>query len=325
MNNGTVILAGGSGFLGRVLRQHFLRQGRRVVVLTRHPRSDAREWIERPWDGRTLGPWTSALEGAEAVINLAGRSVDCRYHARNRRQILESRICSTRVLGEAIARCRIPPAVWLNSSTATIYRHVLHRDWAESGEVAATPEAQDAFSVEVATAWERTLDDALVPPTVRKVALRTAMVLGGGPGGVLPVLSRLVRWGLGGTMAGGRQYVSWIHERDFCRAIDWILAHPSLSGPVNLAAPNPVPNGEMMRCLRARLGRPWGLPSTRWMLVAGAWLLRTEIELVVKSRRVIPGRLLDSGFRFEFGELAPALWDLTRNPRAAEVGGKGGQ
>jgi hypothetical protein len=309
MKTPRIVLAGGSGFLGRLLADALVAQGADVVVLTRTPRADGKA-REACWDGRRPGDWCREIDGADAVINLAGRSVDCRYHERNRRLILESRIESTRALGEAIRNCAKPPRVWLNSSTATIYKHALDRPMDEAtGEIGATPEAKDAFSVEVARAWERTLDEARTPAT-RKVALRSAMVLGSGKNSVLPVLRRLVRLGLGGPMAGGRQFVSWIHEQDFCRAVDWLLLRDDISGPVNLAAPNPVSNDELMRSLREVCGVPFGLPATRWMLELGAFFLRTETELIVKSRRVVPGRLLSGGFEFRFPRLRAALENL---------------
>jgi uncharacterized protein (TIGR01777 family) len=213
-------------------------------------------------------------------------------------------------LGQAIAACKQPPRIWFNSSTATIYKHSVDRPMDEAtGEIGATPEAKDAFSVEVACAWERVFGAARTPGT-RKVALRTAMVLGKGRNSVLPVLQRLARSGLGGRMASGKQFVSWIHREDFCRAIEWLIQRDDLIGPVNLAAPNPVPNAEMMRLVRRVCGVSVGLPAPRWMLEAGAFLLRTETELIIKSRRVIPGRLAASGFQFRFPELEGALQDL---------------
>jgi len=304
-----IILAGGSGFLGHVLRDHFLKQGCDVVVLTRSPRQRDGNFRECFWDGRTPGEWTKELDGADVLINLAGRSVDCRATARNRRLMMDSRVDSTRVLGEAIARCANPPKVWLNSSTATIYKHTLGPAWDESGEIGATPEAQDAFSIEIATAWERAFDAAQTPRT-RKVALRMAMVLGQGRNSVFPVLCRLARCGLGGHMSSGRQYVSWIHEVDLCRAIDWIVEHEDISGPVNLAAPNPVTNREMMATVRERCGVSLGLPAPEWLLEVGAFFIRTETELVIKSRRVVPGRLLASGFEFQFPHLREAMVNL---------------
>jgi uncharacterized protein (TIGR01777 family) len=315
MKSRRIILAGGSGFLGHILRKHFFGQGCDVVVLTRSPKDANGAGRECFWDGRTSGEWSRELDGADVVINLAGRSVDCRYHSRNRRLMMDSRVDSTRVIGEAIAKCANPPKVWLNSSTATIYRHTLGPAWDESGEIGATSEAQDAFSIEVATAWEREFNAAQTSRT-RKVALRSAMVFGPGANSVFPVLCRLARIGLGGRMASGKQYVSWIHEADLCRAIDWLIERDGFSGPVNLAAPNPVTNSEMMALVRELSGVPFGLPAAAWMLEVGAFFLRTETELIIKSRRVVPGRLLSGGFEFHFPELRPALEDLCKRTAA---------
>ena len=309
MNARRIILAGGSGFLGHVLRNHFLKQGCDVVVLTRSPRQINGNGRECFWDGRTIGEWTRELDGADVLINLAGRSVDCRYTARNRRLMLDSRVDSTRVLGEAVARCVNPPKVWLNSSTATIYKHNFGAAWDESGEIGATPEAKDEFSVQIAKAWEQALD-ATPTPRTRKVALRMAMVFGHGRNSVFPMLCRLARCGLGGHMGSGRQYVSWIHEADLCRAIDWIVEHEDISGPVNLSAPNPVTNREMMASVRELCHAPFGLPAAEWMLEVGALFLRTETELIIKSRRVVPGRLLSSGFQFQFPHLRETMTNL---------------
>jgi uncharacterized protein (TIGR01777 family) len=309
MNRERIILAGGSGFLGKLLSQYLTERGYDVTVLTRHPNKSSGNIKEIHWDGCTLGPWAEQLNGARALINLAGKSVNCRYNKHNRRLILDSRVNSTRVLWEAIGRCTKPPKVWLNSSTATIYKHCLDHTMDECGETGATPEAKDAFSVQVARDWERTFDSANTPAT-RKVALRTAMVLGSESGGVLHVLRRLVRAGLGGHMGNGRQYVSWIHEEDFCRAIEWLISNENVHGAVNLAAPNPVPNRRLMASLRGACGKSFGLPATLWMLKIGAFFMRTETELIIKSRRVIPGRLLASGFNFRFPGLEEALADL---------------
>lgn len=308
-----IVIAGGSGFLGRVLADHF-RDRFEIVILTRSPKPETEPGIRKvPWDGRTPGAWAKELEAAAALINLAGRSVDCRYHLRNRRLIMDSRIESTRALGEAVATCKHPPPVWLNASTATIYKHSLDRPMDEAtGLVGATPEAKDAFSVDVATAWEKTFFEAAVPAGVRKVALRSAMVLGNYRNSVFPVLRRLARNGLSGTLASGRQFVSWIHQRDFCRAVDWILTHRNLDGCVNLAAPNPLPNAEMMSLVRKHCKALFGigLPAPEWLLEVGAFFLRTETELVIKSRRVIPARLLADGFRFQFEIFEDAVKDL---------------
>jgi len=310
MTTKRIVLAGGSGFLGRLLGRRWIQGDGEVVVLTRSPSQRDGEIKEVHWDGATLGAWTAQIDGARAVVNLTGRSVDCRYDARNRREILQSRVNSTRVLGEAIAKSGQPPPVWLNSSTATIYRHAFDRPMDEAtGEIVATPEAKDAFSVEVACAWEKALADAGTPAT-RRVALRTAMVLGAGRNSVLPVLRRLARLGLGGKMASGRQFVSWILEEDFCRAVQWLIERDDISGPVNLAAPNPVTNRELMETMRRVCGAPFGLPASRWMLEIGAFLLRTETELMIKSRRVVPGRLLAAGFDFRFPTFEHAVRDV---------------
>lgn len=311
MNPRRILIAGGSGFLGQILSRFFTDLGWRVVILTRMPKLNSPNVREIHWDGETLGDWVRELEGAEAMVNLAGRSVNCRYHARNRRIILESRLKPTRVLGDAIHRCPHPPRVWLNSSTATIYRHTFGPAWDEAGETGGTPEARDEFSVKVATAWEHELEQARTPNT-RKVALRTAMVLGHGRNSVFPMLRRLVRLGLGGRMASGKQFVSWIHQEDFCRAIDWLSRNDDFRGVVNLAAPNPVTNAEMMRTLREVCGVPFELPAPRWMLAVGAFFLRTETELILKSRRVVPTRLLATGFEFRFPNLTCALENLHR-------------
>ncbi|MBI5774820.1 MAG: TIGR01777 family protein [Verrucomicrobia bacterium] len=312
----SIILAGGSGFLGQELARHFTGKGHDVVVLTRQPRAEGGIARERFWDGRTLGDWAKELDGALAVINLCGRSVDCRYTAANRREILDSRVNSTRVLGEAIARCAQPPRVWLNASSATIYRHTFGPAWDESAtDFAATPEVKDEFSLEVIHAWEKELNaehgTRNAEPKTRKVALRMTMALGHARNSVFPVLRRLARLGLGGKMGDGRQFVSWMHVEDFCRAVEWVIAHDELSGPVNLAAPNPLPNAEMMRVMRELVGAPFGLPAARWLLEVGAFFLRTETELILKSRRVAPGKLLASGFQFQFPTFAEAVKDLS--------------
>ncbi|NBV21096.1 MAG: TIGR01777 family protein [Proteobacteria bacterium] len=309
MNTNRLILAGGSGFLGRALAKHFQALGWEVVMLTRSPQPN-RGAREVGWDARTPGGWTRELEGATAVVNLTGRTVDCRYTAQNRHDILASRVDSTRVIGQAIGQCAQPPRVWLNSSSATVYRHTFGAAWDETGtDFTATPTVKDEFSLQVIHAWEAALNEAVTPRT-RKVALRTTLVLGLARNSVFPVLRRLARLGLGGRMGSGEQFVSWMHEADFLRAVEFLIAHEELSGPVNLAAPNPVPNHELMRAFRELVGMPLGLPATAWMLEIGAFFLRTETELILKSRRVVPGKLMRAGFEFRFPELRGALAEL---------------
>lgn len=312
-----IIIAGGSGFLGHALAAHFHERGYAVTILTRTPKTSVNGALEIGWDGRTAGDWARELEETTAVINLAGRSVNCRYHERNRKLILESRIDSTRAIGEAIAKCQTPPRVWLNASTATTYKHTFGPAWDDSGEIGSTPEAKDEFSIEVATAWERVLNEAKTPST-RKVAMRAAMVLGTARNSVFPMLLRLTRFGLGGKMGDGRQFVSWVHAQDFCRAVEWLVTHNELSGTVNIAAPHPITNAEMMKLFREVCGTPIGLPATKWMLEIGAFFLRTETELIIKSRRVISRRLTESGFTFNFPFLRNALEDLLARRRLDE-------
>ena len=309
MSTSRVILAGGSGFLGQLLGTHLHACGWEPWILRRGSSASAK-FNEVMWDARTLGEWTQVLEGAEAVINLVGRSVNCRYTAENRRAIMDSRVESTRVLGEAIARCVKPPRTWLNASTATIYKHTFGPAHDESShDFAPTPEAKDKFSVSVGHAWEQTLNESVTPRT-RKVALRITIVFGSAEGGVFRILRRLARLGLGGKMGSGRQFVSWIHEEDFCRAVEWILEHSRLDGPINVAAPHPITNADMMKTFREICGIPIGLPAAKWMLEIGAFVMRTETELLLKSRNVVPGKLLASGFEFRFPNMSDALRDL---------------
>jgi len=326
-----VILAGGSGQMGTLLARYFQSKGDAVIVLSRKKspatqKASGRSSNARPglcaaavWDATTLGDWVSELEGADVLINLSGRSVNCRYNAANRREILESRVRSTRVLSEAITNLKCPPPLWLNSSTATIYRHALDRPMDEyTGELGGNePNAPSTwkFSIDVAKRWEDAFFASELPAT-RKVALRSAMVMSTDPGGIFDVLLRLVRFGLGGASGDGQQYVSWIHEQDFVRAIEHIIAIPATTGCVNLASPNPIPNADFMRVLRSAWGAGIGLPATKWMLEIGAVFLRTETELVLKSRRVIPTRLLNDGFQFQFPEWTVASRDLLRRWRA---------
>jgi uncharacterized protein (TIGR01777 family) len=318
-----IVIAGGSGQVGAILSRWFSRSGADIVVLSR--RGEAPPGARAVgWDGRTLGPWAAELDGADIVVNLAGRSVDCRYTAANRRAIVDSRVDATRVLGEAIAAAPAPPRVWLQASTATIYAHRFDAPNDErTGRLGGhEPDAPDTwrFSIDVAQAWERAALDAPVPAATRLVLLRSAMVMSPDPGGVFDVLLRLVRFGLGGAAAGGGQYVSWIHHEDFARAVEWLIEHDEVEGPVNLAAPEPLPQRDFMRALRGAWGARVGLPATRWMLEAGAVVLRTETELVLKSRRVVPGRLLEHGFTFEQPSWPASARDLVAAWRAERAG-----
>jgi len=305
-----IVLAGGSGFIGRLLTNNLVSGNNDIVVLTRSPGPPGQSIRQVRWDGRTLGEWARELDGARALVNLAGRSVNCRYNARNRREILESRVDSTRVLGEAIARCNKPPPIWLNANTATIYKHTFDQPMDEAtGVIGATPEAKDEFSIQVARAWEETLFEAATPAT-RKVALRTGMVFAASKGGVYRVLRGLTQWGLGGRIASGRQFISWVHEIDLCQSVEWLIDRDDFTGPVNVASPNPIPQREMMRIIRRECGVPFGLPATRRMLEVAAYVHRTEAELIIKSRRVVPGRLLAAGFQFRFPRMENAVREI---------------
>ncbi len=306
-----IVIAGGSGQVGTVLARHFHQKGDNVAVLSRS--MEKAPWQVHPWDDTTLGSWLAALDGSDVLINLAGRSVNCRYNQQNRKAILDSRVQSTEVLHQALRNVERPPAVWLNASTATIYRHALDRPMDEAtGELGGgEPGAPDTwnFSIKVAKAWEKAFFSIETPGT-RRVALRSAMTFSPDRDGVFDVFLKLVRHRLGGTNLPGTQYVSWIHDVDFIRAVEFLIATPSLAGPVNLASPNPLPNREFLRILRKAWGARVGLPTTEWMLEIGTFLLRTESELVLKSRRVVPGRLLDAGFTFSYPTWDVAAEDL---------------
>lgn len=312
-----IVIAGGNGHVGNVLARHFHSRGHAVVVLART--TYLKPWREVAWDGENLREWMRELEGADAVINLAGRSVNCRYSTAHKREILESRVKSTRLLGVAIAKLKNPPKVWLNASTATIYRHALDRAMDErTGEIGgheANAPSTWKFSIEVATKWEESFFACHTPKT-RKVSLRSAMTMSPERGGIFDMFLRLVRFGLGGAAGPGEQYMSWIHEKDFARALEFLITHEEIAGAVNLAAPEPLPNREFMRALRAAWGARFGLSSKPWMLKAGALLLRTETELILKSRRVVPERLLAAGFHFEFPYWRIAAEDLVRRWRS---------
>jgi len=311
-----IVIPGGSGQVGTILARHFHTSGHHVVVLSRNPIS--RPWRVVGWDGRTTGSWVAEVDKADVVINLAGRSVNCRYTSANRRAILNSRLESTQAVGAAIRAATNPPPVWLQACTATIYSHRFDAPNDErNGLIGGTePDAPDSwrFSIEVATAWEKALAAADTPRT-RKVVMRSAMTMSPDPGGVFDTLLWLVRRGLGGRAGDGKQFVSWIHEEDFIRAVAWLIHHSEVVGPVNVAAPAPLPNAEFMDQLRAAWGAHVGLPASRWMIELGTRLLRTESELVLKSRRVVPGRLLDSGFDFRFPSWTQAAKDLCKRWR----------
>lgn len=311
-----IVIPGGSGQVGTVLARAFHASGDEVVVLSRTP--SVRSWRVVTWDGATQGSWTREIDGADVVINLTGRSVNCRYNAANRREILESRVVSTRIVGEAIARASRPPHTWIQASTATIYGHRYSTAATEADPVGVEEEPAPhswGFSLDVANAWESALNHAKTPAT-RKIVLRKAMTMSPDRGGIFAWLLGLVRFGLGGATGDGRQFVSWTHEHDVIAAVRWLIERRDIAGIVNLSSPNPLPNADFMRILREAYGRSFGLPTATWMLETGAIFLRTESELILKSRKVVPARLLESGFRFRYAEWSDAARALCQR-RAA--------
>jgi uncharacterized protein len=314
MSSLRIVIPGGSGQVGQILARHFHVQGHSVTVLSRAPQP--MPWKVVAWDDSAESSWVEELEGSDIVVNLAGRSVNCRYTPENRQEIYDSRIRTTQLLNAVIAGLRNPPRVWLNASTATIYRHAVDRPMDEAtGELGGgEPGAPGTwnFSIKVAKDWEQAFFATSTPRT-RKVAMRSAITLSPGRGGAFEVLLNLVRCGLGGHQGSGAQFVSWIHDADFVRAVDWLIAHDGCTGVVNLASPHPLPNREFMRAFREAWGARIGLPASAWMIEAGCFLMRTESELVLKSRRVVPGRLLDAGFQFQFPQWPAAVRDLVRH------------
>jgi hypothetical protein len=306
-----IVIPGGSGQIGQLLARRFTADGHSVVVLSRIPTTAP--WKVVAWDAQSPGPWREEIDGADVVINLTGRNVNCRYTPMNRAAIMDSRVQSTRAVGKAIHAATHPPRLWLQASTATIYSH---RYDAPNDELTGIiggnePDAASTwrFSIDVARAWEKAALE-MKSPSTRQVLMRSAMTMSPDRGGVFDVLLGLVRRGLGGANGDGRQYVSWIHDHDFLEAVYWLITHDDLDGLVNLASPHPLPNAQFMRDLRHAAGVRLGLPSARWMLEIGALLMRSETELILKSRRVIPTRLVQSGFQFKFAHWPDAAADL---------------
>lgn len=292
-----IIIAGGSGFLGKSLENHFLNH--EVWILTRNPKRSN----EILWDAKSLGKWAESLENADILINMTGKSVDCRYNDNNRAEILRSRIDSTNILQTAVDNCKKPPKIWLNSSSATIYVHAETQLMTEANGIIG-----DDFSMNICKTWEKSFFEKQNPKT-RKVALRTAIVLGK-EGEALKKLKTITRLGLGGKQGSGRQKMSWIHVEDFCKAVEFIIQNESIKGMINISAPNPIENESFMAILRNKLNMPFGLPSPVFLLEIGTLLLQTETELLLKSRNVYPERLLNYGFRFRFETVENALEEL---------------
>lgn len=297
-----IIITAANGFLGEHLCAHFSKSYE-VIALVRNVLPNTENITYAQWDGRTLGDWQAHFEGAFAVINLAGKSVDCRYNEENKRLILQSRLESTRVIGQAIEACTVKPTVWINSASATIYAHSLEKPNSESKHQIGT-----GFSVDVCQQWEKAFFD-FAPVNVRQVALRTTIVMGK-DGGAFPVIKKMVKLLLGGKQGKGNQMISWIHIEDFCRAVDHVLHTEALTGAVNVGSPNPVRNAEFMKKLRTAARRKIGFPAPEWLLKFGARIIKTETELILKSRFIAPEKLIESGFEFNYPTLDLALVEL---------------
>jgi uncharacterized protein (TIGR01777 family) len=325
-----ILIPGGSGQIGTILARHLHAAGHEVTVLSRAPKPAP--WQTLPWDGLTRGPWTAELDRSDAVIHLSGRSVNCRYTPENRREIIDSRVKPTLLLGEVIAASPTPPKIWMNASTSTFYRNALDVPQDEfTGELGDLPAERGthesanqpetwAFSIDVAHRWEQALA-AIPTPQTRKIRLRTSMTMSPDHGGVFSVLSTLTRLGLGGTEGTGRQYVSWLHYLDYCHITDLLLQHPEITdasnGIINMTAPEPLPNRDFMRALRKAWHAPIGLPAYSWMIEIGTFLMRTESELVLKSRRAVPTALQRAGYQFAFPTWPEAAMDLVARAKAA--------
>ncbi|WP_136465088.1 TIGR01777 family oxidoreductase [Flagellimonas onchidii] len=298
-----IVIAGGSGFLGNILIQNLKSYVEEIVVLSRKSKPSFENIRFIKWDGKTLSEWAKEIDDCTALINLSGRSVDCRYNKKNKAEILDSRINSTKVLGKAVEQSINPPEIWINSSTATIYRHSMDKKMNE-----LTGELGSGFSVEVAKTWEKAFFSCNTPKT-RKVALRTSIVLGK-EGGALAPIKNLVKLGFGGKQGSGKQFVSWIHEKDFARSILFIIKNNCITRVINLVAPTPTTNEALMKKIRDKIKIPFGIPLSTSLLEMGARLINTETELILKSRNVIPKKLIDAGYEHDFGALDSALDDL---------------
>lgn len=299
-----IIIAAGTGFLGQVLTNHFKDQFEEIIILTRG-KSQTRDGVKYVnWNARTFSGWENELENAAVLINLAGKSVDCRYTKENKKEILLSRIESTKILNKAVLNCENPPKHWLNSSTATIYRFSLDKQMDE-----ADGEIGNDFSINVALSWEKAFFKTETPNTL-KTALRTSIVLGKSGGAFIP-LKTLAKTGLGGKQGDGNQFVSWIHEEDFANAVDFII-QKEMTGVINVVSPKPIRNADFMQKLRKAIGFPFGIPMNVFLLKIGSFIIRTEAELILKSRNVIPKRLLENGFKFKFGNINDAFQNLIK-------------
>jgi uncharacterized protein len=302
-----IVISGGNGFLGTMLGEYFSEKGDHVTIIARsHSSTEDNSNIKySQWDSKTISNWIDHIDGADVLINLAGKNVNCRYTDANKKEILESRIRSTAVLGEAIRKVKNPPKLWINSSSATIYEASFEKMMTERDGVIG-----DDFSMNVCKQWEQTFENYRIPG-VRKIAARIGIVLGRG-GGAFQPLRALAKIGFGGSQGAGNQYCSWIHASDFCRAIEFLITNEQCKGVYNVTAPRPIENKKFMSLLTNACGMPFGINMPETFLKLGAVIIGTETELVLKSRKVFPERLLDEGFVFEFSGAKEALNNLCR-------------
>ncbi|MBB6499266.1 TIGR01777 family oxidoreductase [Pedobacter cryoconitis] len=303
MNYKKIVLAGGNGYLGGILAKYYQDLADEVIILSRTAKNAEGNIKTLRWNGLDEGDWSSALEGSDLLINLCGKNVNCRYTKKNREAIIASRIKPTKLLGDSIAKLSSPPRLWINITSATIYRHAEDRPQDEE-----TGEIGYGFSIDVCRQWEQVFMETDTPKT-RKIALRLGIVLGRSDS-AFPRLLNLVKFGLGGYQGDGQQYVSWIHEQDVAKCTTWLLEHEELAGVINCTAPEAVKNTDLMKMIRQAYGIPFGLPSPAWLLELGAQLIGTETELILKSRWVLPKRLMDSNYPFLFSKAAYAVKDI---------------
>lgn len=298
-----LIIAGGTGFLGKALITQFEHEYDEIVILSRSGNRQTNKIRYVQWDAKSFGIWGMELEGAEAIINLSGRNINCRYTKKNKAEILASRLESTNVIGEAILICKIPPKVWINASATGIYQF---QENEFSTEVNA--EIGTGFIAQVCVAWEKAVTKFKLPNT-RQLIIRTSMVLGQG-GGAFPVMSKLASLGLGGTLGKGTQQVSWIHIADYCALMKWMIDTNTAIGVYNAVAPIPIINKEMMRLFRQKAHMKIGLPAYTWMIEIGAFFIGTEAEIILDSTYAYPERALNEGFTFKNKTMKACLDNL---------------
>lgn len=300
-----IVLAGGTGQIGQALCGFYKNAAEKIIILSRGPGKQDENLYYIQWDGKNQGSWSKEIDGADMLVNLTGKNVNCRYNEKNKKEIFDSRTNSIQALTEAITTCKEAPGLWIQGASATIYRHAEDHPMTEEGG-----EIGEGFSVEVCKKWEKTFWEQTADfKDMQKAVLRTSLVLGKKEG-VFPRLGNLTRFGLGGRQGNGKQWVSWIHETDVCRIVEWIANHPEVNGTINCTAPGPVKNKDFMAVIRKAYGMPLGLPSPEWLLEMGAIIIGTETELILKSRWVLPEKLLKTGFQFQYPDISSAIDEI---------------